>query len=221
MNELVYLKADDVFTDSLVIANATENSHHAVTQTIRKHKARLEKFGKLQFSHLKCQNSNGGRPASIYLLNEPQATLLITFLKNTDIVADFKTELVRQFFEMRKFLAERHTKAWIDTRKQGKITRRAETDVIKDLVEYAKEQGSTHADMLYMTYSKLANSMCGIKGKERDTATTYQLNNLSIFENIILQIIRSGMDAGLDYKQIYQECKSRCVMAQEVAMIGG
>lgn len=219
MNDLVYLKADEVFTDSLVIANATDNSHHAISQIIRKHKTRLEKFGKLQFSHLKCQNPNGGRPASIYLLNEPQATLLITFLKNSDVVADFKVELVRQFFEMRKFIAERHTAEWIATRKQGKITRRAETDVIQDLVSYAKEQGSEHADMLYMTYSKLANSMCGIKG--RDNATIYQLNNLSIFENLILQMIRSGIEQNLNYKRIYQECKDRCIQAKQIAMIGG
>lgn len=221
MNELVYLKSDDAFTDSLVIANATDNSHHAVTQIIKKHRDRLEKFGKLQYSHFKCQNPNGGRPASIYLLNEPQATLLISFLKNTDIVADFKTELVRQFFEMRKLIAERHTQAWLETRQQGKLTRRAETDVINDLVAYAKEQGSEHSEELFRVYSKLANKMCGIKGKERDRATTYQLNNLSIFENIILQMIRSGMAAGYDYKQIYKECKARCLQAQQVAMIGG
>lgn len=219
MNELVFLKGDDAFTDSLVIANLTNNQHHAITQIIRKHKERLERFGNLQFSHLKCQNPNGGRPSKIYLLNEPQATLLITFLQNTDEVADFKAELVRQFYEMRKFIAERHTAEWIETRKQGKLTRRAETDVIQELVEYAKEQGSEHADMLYMTYSKLANAMCGVKG--RDTATVLQLNNLNIFENLILQMIRSGIEADMNYKDIYKECKNRCLQAKQIAMIGG
>lgn len=219
MNDLVYLKADDVFTDSLVIANATNNSHHAVTQIIRKHAKRLERFGGLQFSHLKCQNPNGGRPSKIYLLNEPQATLLITFLQNTDEVADFKVELVRQFFEMRKFIAERHTELWVETRKQGTITRKSETDMIQQLVEYAREQGSEHANKLYLTYSKLANKLAGIKG--RDNATVRQLNVLSIFENIILEMIRSGMEKGLNYKQIYKECKDRCIEAQQIAMIGG
>ena len=219
MNELVYLKANDVFTDSLVIANATDNSHHAVSQTIRKHKSRLEKFGKLQFSHLKCQNPNGGRPASIYLLNEPQATLLITFLKNTDIVADFKTELVRQFFEMRKLLAEKQTQTWLETRQSGKITRRELTDMIQLLIEYAKEQGSTHSQFLYKHYTDLAQKLCNIS--DRDCATTLQLNNLSIFENIMLHLIKQGMEQGMNYKDIYKECKARCVLAQQVAMIGG
>lgn len=30
MNELVYLKKDDAFTDSMVIAKATENQHNSV-----------------------------------------------------------------------------------------------------------------------------------------------------------------------------------------------
>lgn len=219
MNELVYLKSDDVFTDSMVIANGTGNQHNSVMRLIKKQKAQLEKFGKIEFMDLKSKNPNGGRPIKYCTLNEPQATLLVTFLDNTDAVVEFKTELVRQFFEMRKFIAERHTKEWLETRQQGKLTRRKETDVIQELVGYAKAQGSKHADMLYMTYSKLANAMCGVKG--RDNATTYQLNNLTIFENLILQMIRSGIEADMNYKDIYKACKARCEQAKEIAMIGG
>lgn len=217
MNEIVFLKNDDVFTDSQVISEQTGNQHHAVTQLIRKHSKRLERFGELKFSHLKCQNPQGGRPAKIYLLNEQQATLLITFMDNTDQVADFKVALVDQFYKMRQFILERHTADWQEARRLGKITRKAETDVIKELVEYAKNQGSEHSEMLYMTYSKLANKMSGIK--KRDEATVLQLSNLSIFENLILQMIRNGIDAEMDYKQIYQVCKSRCVEAKKIAMI--
>lgn len=219
MNELVYLKADDVFTDSMVIANGTENQHKSVVRIIRKYKKDFEDFGKLQFSDLKSTNPKGGRPAKVYWLNEEQAMLLVTYLDNNEIVRGFKKRLVHQFVEMRKFIAERHTEAWLETRKQGKLTRKAETDVIKELAEYAKAQGSTHSDMLYTTYTKLANSMCGIQ--KRDSATVRQLNNLSIFENLILQMIRAGIEQNMNYKQIYQICKDRCIQAQQIAMIGG
>lgn len=218
MNELVYLKRDEAFTDSLVIAEGTGNRHHAVSQLIRKYQSDFEEYGKLEFTHLKCRNSKGGRPTKVYLLNEEQATLLVTYLGNTDIVREFKKNLVHQFFVMRKFLAEKQTTVWIEARQQGKLTRKAETDVIKELVEYAKAQGSTHADMLYMTYSKLANTLCGIKS--RDEATSSQLHDLSIFENLILSMIRNGIEANMDYKQIYKECKARCTAAQQIAMIG-
>jgi len=217
MNELVYLKADDVFTDSLVLAKGTKVEHRKIKSVIKKHEKKLKEFGRLSAPYR--AESTGGRPEEYYILNEAQATFLVTLLKNTDIVVNFKAELVRQFFEMRKFIAERHTEAWLETRQQGKLTRKAETDVIKELIEYAKAQGSTHADMLYVTYTKLANSMCGIRG--RDSATVRQLNNLSIFENLILQMIRAGIEQNMNYKQIYQVCKDRCIQAQQIAMIGG
>ena len=217
MNELVYLKGDDAFTDSLVISKCTGVDHRKVKTMIRKYEKKLKSFGKLSSPHE--VESTGGRKATYYVLNEEQATFLITLMKNTDAVVEFKARLVKAFYEMRKFIAERHTEVWIETRKQGQLTRKAETDVIKELVEYAKAQGSTHADMLYMTYTKLANSMCGIHG--RDSATVRQLNNLSIFENLILQMIRAGIEQNMNYKQIYRVCKDRCEQAQQIAMIGG
>lgn len=216
MGEIVYLRRNDAFTDSMVISEGTGVEHRKLKQSIRKYQAQLESFGKLSAP---CQaESTGGRKTEYYLLNESQATFLITLLKNTEKVVLFKAELVRQFYEMRKFIAEKHTKEWLETRHQGKLTRKAETDVIKELVEYAKEQGSTHSDKLYMTYSKLANALAGVKS--RDEASVMQLNNLSIFENLILQMIRSGMEGGLNYKEIYVECKKRCSDAKAIAMIG-
>lgn len=217
MNEIVFLKQDDVFTDSLVIAEQTGNQHSSVTRLIRKNRETFENMGTIKFMDFKSKNPKGGRPAKVYMLNEMQATFLITLLDNTPKVIAFKAELVSQFYKMRQFILERHTIEWQETRKQGKLTRKAETDVIKQLVEYAKEQGSTHSEMLYMTYSKLANSLAEIKS--RDEATVSQLNNLSIFENIILQMICNGIEEGLNYKQIYQICKSRCVDAKQIAMI--
>ena len=119
MNELVYLKSDDAFTDSMVIANGTGNEHESVVALLKKYRSRFEKYGRLEFTDLK--SGKRGRPTKVYRLNEPQATLLVTFLDNTETVVEFKTELVRQFFEMRKFIAERHTKEWLETRQQGKL----------------------------------------------------------------------------------------------------
>ena len=218
MEELVFLKNDEVFTDSLVIAEMTGNQHKSITALIRKQKSRLERFGRLRFSDFKSLNPQGGRPQKVFLLNEQQATLLITFMDNTEKVADFKATLVEQFYKMRQFILERQSADWQETRRQGKITRKSETDVIRDLVEYAKHQGSEHSEMLYTVYSKLANTMGGIK--KRDEATVPQLNRLEIFENLILQMIRNGMAAGMAYKEIYQVCKERCLEAKRIAMIG-
>ena len=105
----------------------------------------------------------------------------------------------------------------IETRKAGKLTRKAETDTIQKLVEYAKEQGSSHAEKLYMTYSKLANKMAGIN--KRDEATVTQLNNLSLMENIILHEVDLGILKGKPYKEIYKDCRKRLEAVKDLAYL--
>ena len=215
MQELVALKGKDAFTDSLIISSGTGVAHRKIKEAIRKYQEVMERFGKLSAPYQ--AESTGGRPEEYYLLNEEQATLLITLLKNTDVVIEFKARLVSEFYKMRQFILERKTQTWIETRKAGKLTRKAETDTIQKLVEYAKDQGSTHADMLYMTYSKLANKMAGIS--KRDEASVMQLNNLSLIENIILHVIDTGILTGKHYKEIYQDCKKRLETVKDLAFL--
>lgn len=215
MNDLVYLKRDDAFTDSLIISAGTGIEHRKIKAAIKKHEKKLREFGKLSAPYK--AESTGGRPEEYYSLNEAQATFLITLLKNTDVVVNFKAELVKQFVAMRKLIAEKQTTAWIETRQQGKLTRKAETDVLKQLVEYAKKQGSGHADMLYMTYSKLANKYAGVD--KRDNATVMQLNNLSLMEHIILNVIQNGISVGMYYKEIYKASKARLETMKDIAFL--
>jgi phage regulator Rha-like protein len=216
LNNLVSLKGNDVFTDSWIISEMTGNSHQAVAKLLNKYTAYFESFGELS-DYLKSTNEAGTRHAKCYYLNEPQATLLMTFLGNSPRVIEFKKELVRQFYEMRRFILERQSNEWIATRYQGKLTRKAETDTIQKLVDYAQGQGSTHADKLYMTYSKLANKVAGIT--DRDAATIAQLNNLSLIENIILHVVDAGIITDKHYKDIYQDCKKRLDMFKDLAYL--
>lgn len=215
MNDLVFCEKKEVFTDSMVIANETGNQHESVVRLISNNIDRMRRFGEINFTDLK--SGKRGRPTRIYKLNEPQATLLITFLDNTDKVADFKMNLVEQFYKMKQILFEKSNVIWVEQRKQGKLTRQAETDVIKQLVEYAEEQGSEHSKMLYTTYSKLANKMAGIT--DRDFATLTQLNELSFIENIILNQIRVGMEREMHYKDIYKDCKKQIEIFKDVAYL--
>lgn len=216
MNELVTLKGNDIFTDSWIISVGTGNSHRAVVKLIEKYSDKFKKFGNLT-DHLKSMNENGTRNTKVYQLSEEQATFLVTLLSNTEQVIKFKMELVRQFYAMRKFILERQSQTWIETRQQGKLTRKSETDVIQQLVEYAREQGSEHSDKLYVTYSKLANKIAGIS--KRDEASVMQLNNLSLIENIILNCIQIGMAMDKHYKDIYQDCKRRLDTFKDIAYL--
>lgn len=117
------LKAEP-YTTSEIIANNTNNGRKAIQQLIRKHRLRLEQFGKVEFE---MRPLPSGQKAKVYKLNEQQATLLITFLDNSDIVANFKTLLVKQFYEMRDELNKRNL-----NRAMEKPIKRTLTDAIKD-----------------------------------------------------------------------------------------
>lgn len=214
--DLITVKRNEVFTDSKVIANGTNNKHHAIQQLINKYEDDFKEFGELKLTHLKCENPKGGRPEVIYLLNEEQATLLMTYLRNNEAVRTFKKNLVHQFYKMRRHLLEKQSKAWIETRENNKKNRLKETDVIKLLIEYAKEQGSRNSDKLYITYTKLANTIINCK---RDQANIMQLNNLTLVEGMILQTIRIDMSLGMHYKDIYKDCKTRIEMFKDITYL--
>lgn len=216
MYELVEVRENDVFTTSKIIAEGTNNKHNSVTAIIQKYENDFAEFGNLRFFDLKSTNPKGGRPEKIYYLNEEQATLLMTYLRNNEIVRKFKKNLVHQFYKMRRFLIEKQSTMWIETRQNNKENRLKETDVIKQLVSYAKEQGSTHADKLYVVYTKLAKTVIGGK---RDDVDIMQLNNLTLVESIILQTIRIDMSMGMHYKDIYKDCKERISQFAEITYL--
>ena len=130
---------------------------------------------------------------------------------------EWKLKYIQAFNQMEKIIMEKNTSVWLEQRTQGKLTRKAETDTIKSLIDYAKMQGSEHSNMLYVTYSKLANKMADIES--RDNATLQQLNELSFIENIILNQIIVGMESNQHYKEIYQDCKKQIELFKVIAYL--
>ena len=65
---------------------------------VRKYLSDLEEFGQVDFKS--TRPDRGGHPVEVASLNEQQATLLLTYMRNSEIVRAFKKRLVRAFFEM-------------------------------------------------------------------------------------------------------------------------
>ncbi|MCW0934625.1 Rha family transcriptional regulator [Streptococcus anginosus] len=103
---LVYMDGKkEPYTTNEIIAECAEIERISVRKLIENHKEDLEVFGILSFEMTKI-NDGRGRPRKIYHLNEQQATLLITYLDNTEPVREFKKNLVSAFFEMRDELTK-------------------------------------------------------------------------------------------------------------------
>ena len=208
MNELVFLRNEEALTDSLIVAEMFGKEHSKVMRAIENLEEGLPKSG--DTPRLFCKTwykhpQNGERYAK-YLMNRDGFSLLVMGFTGKKAL-EWKLKYIDAFNKMEKVIMERQTDAWLETRKQGKLIRKEETNVIQRLVEYAREQGSGHADMLYMTYTKLANKMVGITS--RDAATNAQLNDLSTMERLIAKVVIDGMEQGKHYKEIYQDSKKR------------
>jgi len=217
MNELVLAKGNDVFTDSMVIANGTNNQHESVVALLKTYSDDFLEFGKVEFTDLK--SGKRGRPVNVYLLNEEQSTLLITYLENTAVVRQFKKELIKQFCAMRRFIMEKQSLPWQEARSLSKQIHKQETDSVKLLVEYAQSQGSQNAKRYYANISTLANKAAGIEDGNRDNATMSQLGRLILIENVISDCIREGIRQQAPYKGIYRKCRERIEQFGAIAMI--
>jgi phage regulator Rha-like protein len=103
MHELVTVINGTTLTDTLIIAEGAETTHEAVIKLVRRYISDLEEVGqRVGFEIRPFETSGGTQNREIALLNEPQATLLFTFMKNTDIVRAFKVKLVKAFYAMRQ-----------------------------------------------------------------------------------------------------------------------
>lgn len=215
MNNLVYLKNDEAMTDSLTVAESFGKRHDRVIRAIENIIADSpQKWG--QCFKASFYKDESGKRNKMYQMNEKAFSVLVMGFTGKKAL-DWKWKYSEAFEKMRDFISEKNTETWIETRKSGKLTRKAETDTIQRLVEYAKEQGSTHADKLYVTYTKLANKIAGVE--RRDKASVMQLNNLSLIEHIILHVIDTGILMGKHYKVIYQDCKERLETISELAYL--
>lgn len=206
MNELVFLKNEEALTDSLSVAEMFEKRHDRVLRAIDNLVETLPKNEERKMFILSRRKADDGQFHRMYLMNRDGFSLLVMGFTGPKAL-EWKLKYISAFNAMEKVITEKRTAIWLETRQRGKLIRRDETNVIQKLVEYAKDQGSTHADMLYMTYSKLANKMAGITS--RDQATTLQLNDLSTMERIIAKAVIDGMGSSMHYKDIYKLSKER------------
>ena len=102
---------------------------------------------------------------------------------------------------------------------QIKDARKSLTDVIKDFVDYATEQGSKSAKMYYTNITKMEYAALELTQQAktakcdglnfRDTLDCMDLCFLSTAEQVAKNAIKQGMDVNMHYKDIYQLAKDK------------
>ncbi|WP_375647714.1 Rha family transcriptional regulator [Bartonella sp. CR84HXZ] len=103
MNNLVTINNDGIaVTTSLKIADGVGNSHATVIKLVRQNIEDFEEFGRVGFEISPFGTKGGRQKRVIAILNEPQATLLMTYMRNNDTVRAFKKALVKAFYDLKK-----------------------------------------------------------------------------------------------------------------------
>ena len=199
MTDIVFLEPDKIdsepFTTSDVIAEFAGVNHHAIQQMISKYEKDLYEFGKVAFEMRPLPESRTKQSILVYHLNEQQATLLMTYLKNTERVRAFKKELVRQFYAMRQELLKRQT-----GRAELKLIRRELTDVIKEQEPEDQWAYKKYTDLAYKSsIGKNASQLrrerdAPKKAKAVDYLTSDEIAAVAKRQNQIAVLLEMGMD---------------------------
>ncbi|WP_104084212.1 Rha family transcriptional regulator [Cryobacterium sp. Y11] len=96
----IFTRSGALVISSETIAEGTENQHKNVLQLIRTYREDLEEFGRVESETRPFETSGGSQVREVFFLNEPQATLILTYMRNMDRIRAFKKALVRAFFDM-------------------------------------------------------------------------------------------------------------------------
>ena len=195
--ELVYMDGKkEPYTTSAIIAECAEVKHDTVQSLIRNHQEDFESYGIIGFEIRKLDGR--GRPMKIYRLNEQQATLLITYLKNTAPVRKFKMNLVKAFFEMREELSKFRMQRALE-----KPKRKTLHDSIENWESKPKHAHSTMNNLLLKAVTdrnakQLREERGGYNGI--DSLTSDELEQYQAFEDMVIAMIGLNMS--------YQEIKA-------------
>ena len=184
------------YTTSEIIAECAGVKHDTVQSLIRNHQEDFESYGIIGFEIRKLDGR--GRPMKIYRLNDQQATLLITYLKNTAPVRKFKMNLVKAFFEMRDELSKFRMQRALE-----KPKRKTLHDSIENWEQAPKHAHSTMNNLLLKAVTdrnakQLREECGGYNGI--DSLTSDELEQYQAFEDMVIAMIGLNMS--------YQEIKA-------------
>ena len=214
MNDLVEIKDGQPVVNSLKVADKFHKAHKNVLQKIESLDCTPE-FGRLNFQPSTYTNRQN-KTVPCYLLTRDGFSFLCMGFTGKE-AAKWKEAYIKAFNQMEKaLLKDQDQLEWKQARLQSKEVRKSVTDTIKDFIDYAASQGSKSASMYYTNITKMEYAALELvdRGSKipagfRDTLDLMDLCFLATAEQIAKQSMRTGMQQGLHYKEIYQLAKER------------
>ena len=182
--ELVKMNGEISVVSHSLLAEGMGVTAKSTMELINKYPDELREFGKLTF---KTEALKSGQKSKTCMLNEHQSMLLISMMRNTPETIKFKTNLIKQFAQMEKWIRER-----LSSKGDYKVMNAT-------LKETRKIEGKDTASHHYQNEAKLINWVISgeFKGLDRDSLSKADLEMMNV-----LQVRNSVMmGVGKSYKE--------------------
>ncbi len=203
---MIFEHKEHAVVSSRYVAENFKKQHQHVTQAIEK---LISENSLVKSMFIRSYyDTERGKTYKEYLMNRDGFSLLVMGFTGKEAL-EWKLKYINAFNQMEAFITERKSSEWLITRKQGKLIRRAETDTLANLAEYAEAQGSRNMrSKVYTIYSNLVNGLVGIKAGQRDIVPFKTISVIAFLEDMILHTVDEEMQKGTHYKEIYKICKA-------------
>jgi Rha family phage regulatory protein len=200
--QTVYLHHSKAWTSSLMVAQEFDKRHKNILRAVNNLNCSAE-FNRLNFEPVKYIDEKGEERPMVEMTFNGFIFLVMGF--TGEKAAMVKEAYILEFDRMRSALMRQKDPDWQSVRQQGTQARLFESDAIAEFVEYAREQGSTHAERYYATitretYKALFTVQTESMKRIRTLLTQTQLTNLEVAERIVCRAIREGISSALPYK---------------------
>lgn len=106
---MVVVVGGEPLASTEAIALGVGIQHKNVLALTRAHAGLLREFGEVAFE---ARLNKRGSATEYAMLNERQTTLLLTLMRNSAKVTEFKVALIREFYRMRDALQQRSQNLW-------------------------------------------------------------------------------------------------------------
>jgi phage regulator Rha-like protein len=217
MMTIVEVKSNEAFADSALVARKFGMKHAKIVSVIESTLSDypdlrvLSNHPKANEKHFTEARIYRGQPYTAYMMNRAFFSL-VAMRFTTKQAREWQRKFNNAFYELENqlMLAEgnKQDPQWLEQRTQAKTLRKAETDVIKQFVDYATVRGSKNAKYYYKSITKATYRALGLiqhgAPNIRDTLDSLHLAWLVTLESVAQASLSQYMSQNLPYKEIYR-----------------
>ncbi len=225
--QLVEVRKGAVLCDSSMVAKKFGQKHDKVVKVIANLNKALMAIPNRPTRPEKEMRNYRGRDYTAYLIGREFFSLLVMRFKGEKAL-EWQVKFNKAFYDMERTILQeilnKQNDRWISDRDKSKQVRLETTDVIKDFVEYATDQGSKSATFYYKHITNATYKALGLlaqrKPKLRDTLDLMELSHLTTAEYVAQRSIKKHMEDMIPYKKVYDFVKTDLEAFAEGLLIG-